>query len=104
MWLDLISVSQVMLMSSPRSPVLPESPLDVLSRAASMVESASGSEAESDSTSPNNSSSATNPLLVNRSNSFKDLHPKFRRHNGATEYLSLADSIRAQKLGRQISL
>ena len=104
MWLDLISVSQVMLMSSPRSPVLPESPLDVLSRAASMVESASGSEAESDSTSPNNSSSASNPLLVNRSNSFKDLHPKFRRHNGATEYLSLADSIRAQKLGRQISL
>ena len=105
MWLDLISVSQVMLMSSPRSPVLPESPLDVLSRAASMVESASGSEAESDSTSPNNSTSATtNPLLVNRSNSFKDLHPKFRRHNGATEYLSLADSIRAQKLGRQISL
>ena len=101
---DLISVSQVMLMSSPRSPVLPESPLDVLSRAASMVESASGSEAESDSTSPNNSTSATNPLLVNRSNSFKDLHPKFRRHNGATEYLSLADSIRAQKLGKQISL
>ena len=103
MWLDLISVSQVMLMSSPRSPILPESPLDVLSRAASMVESASGSEAESDSTSPN-STSATNPLLVNRSNSFKDLHPKFRRHNGATEYLCLADSIRAQKLGRQISL
>ena len=104
MLLDLISVSQVMLMSSPRSPVLPESPLDVLSRAASMVESASGSEAESDSTSPNSTSATNNPLLVNRSNSFKDLHPKFRRHNGATEYLSLADSIRAQKLGRQISL
>ena len=104
MLLDLISVSQVMLMSSPRSPVLPESPLDVLSRAASMVESASGSEAESDSTSPNSTSATKNPLLVNRSNSFKDLHPKFRRHNGATEYLSLADSIRAQKLGRQISL
>lgn len=92
-------ILQVMLMSSPRSPILPESPLDVLSRAASMVESGSSEESDTNPSPP--TASAT---LVGRTNSFKDLHPKFRRHGATTEYLSLADTIRAQKLGRQISL
>ena len=87
-----------MLMSSPRSPVLPESPLDVLSRAASMVESGSSEESDTNASPPSSHS------VVGRSNSFKDLHPKFRRHGATSEYLSLADTIRAQKLGRQISL
>lgn len=86
---------QVMLMSGPRSPVLPESPLDVLSRAASMVESASSEESDTNASPP--------AATVGRSSSFKDLHPKFRRH-GATEYLTLADTIRTQKFGRQTSL
>jgi hypothetical protein len=87
---------QAMLMSGPRSPVqLPESPLDVLSRAASMVESGS-SDSDSTPTPP----SAT---PVGRTGSFKDLHPKFRRH-GAPDYLAMADTVRTQKLGRQTSL
>merc|ERR1719225_1246892 len=65
-----------------------------------MVESGSSEESDTNNGSPPN----THPNLVGRTNSFKDLHPKFRRHGAATEYLSLADSIRAQKLGRQISL
>eukprot|EP00092_Neocalanus_flemingeri_P008327 GFUD01008979.1.p1 GENE.GFUD01008979.1~~GFUD01008979.1.p1 ORF type:complete len:407 (-),score=89.99 GFUD01008979.1:1043-2263(-) len=83
--------------------VMPESPLDVLSRAATMVESGHTSPASSDSeVSPRMQTSPPTGLAV-RSNIFKEVHPKFRKHS-TPEYLTQADSVRTQKLQRQSSL
>lgn len=89
----------VMLMAS--SEVMPESPLDVLSRAATMVESGHSSSSDSE-VSPRMQTSPPTGLAV-RSNSFKEVHPKFRKHS-TPEYLTQADSVRTQKLQRQSSL
>ena len=63
---------------------MPESPLDVLSRAASMVESGQ-SDSQSD-------AEPSPPRPVRQPNSLKDVHPKFRRHGATPEYMSQAES------------
>jgi len=90
-----------MLMASPG--VMPESPLDVLSRAATMVESGHTSPVSSDmEVSPPRTSPDSGP--ASRNPSFKELHhPKFRKHS-TPEYLAHADQIRSSKLQRQSSL
>jgi len=90
-----------MLMSS--TEVMPESPLDVLSRAATMVESGHTSPASSDSEVSPRMQTSTPTGVAMRSNSFKEVHPKFRKHS-TPEYLTQADSVRTQKLQRQSSL
>jgi len=90
----------VMLMAS--SEVMPESPLDVLSRAATMVESGHSSSSSDSEVSPKVQTSPPTGLVV-RSNSFKEVHPKFRKHS-TPEYLTQADTVRTQKLQRQSSL
>lgn len=83
------------------SEVMPESPLDVLSRAATMVESGHSSSSDSE-MSPGVQSSPPSGIVV-RSNSLKEVHPKFRKHS-TPDYLTQADTVRTQKLQRQSSL
>ena len=57
-----------------------ESPLDVLSRAASLVESGASSGESQSETEP----SPPRPAPA----SIKELHPKFRKHSASSEYTS----------------
>jgi len=82
---------------------MPESPLDVLSRAASMVESGASSPEEPASPRMISASPPTgHPRLVS-SSSFKEIHPKFRKHSAPADYLIQAEAIRTEKLHRQSS-
>lgn len=83
--------------------VMPESPLDVLSRAASMVESGSSSPEEPASPRMISASPPTgHPRLVS-SSSFKEIHPKFRKHSQPVDYLLQAEAIKTEKFHRQSS-
>ena len=72
----------------------PESPLDVLSRAASMVESGQSASESDEGVSPPRSSAPPS-----RSSSFKEIHPKFRKHSATPDYMSQAEASR-QSRGR----
>ncbi|XP_023336767.1 uncharacterized protein LOC111707836 isoform X2 [Eurytemora carolleeae] len=91
-----------------------ESPLDVLSRAATMVEAVNTSSARtpgrvletSTTSTPGREDTENSPpsqVTARRSSSFKEVHPKFRKHS-APEYLAQADTVRSIKLSRQSSL
>lgn len=96
--------------------VMPESPLDVLSRAASMVESGATSHSDhSDEGEGNEMQSPPSPRMICSSPptghlrvplsipSLKEIHPKFRKHSAPAEYLTKAETVRSQKLNRTIS-
>jgi len=95
---------------------MPESPLDVLSRAASMVESGATSHSDqSDDGEGTRDQSPPSPRMICSSPptghlklplpipSLKEVHPKFRKHSAPAEYLTQAETVRSQKLNRTIS-
>lgn len=50
-----------------------------------------------------NSPSSQSAAAPRRTNSFKEVHPKFRKHT-TPEYMTQAESVRAHKFNRQSSL